>query len=295
MNRIFIIGKSYLDNLGSCLSSSIVAVPIISKEFTESPYCMKDLNTACHCFDQGVIVMPLLFQLPTNKIPDIVKKLIWLDVSENDAIWMRKFVYSLNKVIPENKLVSEAQREADQLFGNFLQMSAEAKILFSLMLKTDDKADILKLIQSLPTEKIFSIFGILMGSTCRLHEPDDTKITVNRFVNTLNICIVLSFKVKMLSLCDATTLSLISQICATHFGTLIGNNKGHKKVIAVFEYLLNQETDKTEKSPRVFHLCYESNYHADKSSSALIKVNSISVFKNCDIFLRRSCLDVMYS
>jgi hypothetical protein len=55
----FVIGKSYLYNLETCIKSAVVIVPWISKEFLRSPYCMKDLDIACHFYDQGITVMPL--------------------------------------------------------------------------------------------------------------------------------------------------------------------------------------------------------------------------------------------
>jgi hypothetical protein len=51
---------------------------------------------ACHFYDQGITVMPLLYNLQFQHIPDILQQLVCLDVSGDVSLWTDRFLESLS-------------------------------------------------------------------------------------------------------------------------------------------------------------------------------------------------------
>ncbi|VDI18333.1 Hypothetical predicted protein [Mytilus galloprovincialis] len=285
----FVIGKSYLSNLENCIKTSVVIVPWISEEFLKSPYCMKDLDIACHYFDQGIMVMPLLYELQLHDIPEILQKLVCLNVSANMLTWKGRFIHSLSRHIEPVRECVSAEEEVHRFIDQFASMSTQAKILFSLKFSGESKFDIIHMISILPTKDVLELFQVQFVENDCFHVAQNYYGT-GVLESECERCILLSINRKVVALCEHSVVVVLSRICATQLSMIVGNSNGHKKVCAVLEYIFNDLQENEKNKLYIFHLCYENNYFTNKIGSATMKTTNLRVYDDSDKLIRSSCL-----
>ncbi|XP_052095938.1 uncharacterized protein LOC127731109 [Mytilus californianus] len=289
----FVIGKSYLSNLENCIKTSAVIVPWISEEFLTSPYCMKDLDIACHYFDHGVMVMPLLYELQLHDIPEILQRLVCLNVSANILTWRSRFLDSLSRHIDQAREGNSAEEEVHRLIDQFASMSTQAKILFSLKFSGESKFDIIHMIGTLQTKEVLELFHVQFVENNCFHMVQNYYRT-GVLESECERCILLSINSKVIALCEHSVSTALSRVCATQLSTIVGNSNGHKKVCAVLEYIFNDLQENGDNKLYIFHLCYENNYFTNKIGSATMKATNLRVYDESDKLIRRSCLGLTY-
>ena len=291
----FVIGKSYLYNLETCIKSAVVIVPWISKEFLRSPYCMKDLDIACHFYDQGITVMPLLYNLQFQHIPDILQKLVCLDVSGDVSLWTDRFLESLSTHIRSTLSVISPLQEVNGLVEQFDRMSVQAKIIFALKFNAENMFDIPRMMNDISQEELLNIFEIQLIEKSDCFHVVENYFSSGVLKNECEICVLLSFNTNTICLCDNTVISLLSRVCATQLQNIAPRNKGYKKVCAVLEYLLKKSVDISELNGSELHLCYENSYFMDGGGMGMLMTNNLRVYDCAGKCIRRSCLDLAYA
>lgn len=292
----FVIGKSYLYNLETCIKSAVVIVPWISKEFLRSPYCMKDLDMACHFYDKGIMVMPLLYNLQFQHIPDILQQMVCLDVSGDVSFWTDRFLESLSTHVRSTFSVISPLQEVNGLVEQFDRMSVQAKIIFALKFNAENMFDMPRLMNDISQEELLNIFEIqLIEKSDCFHVVENYNFSSGVKESECEICILLSFNTSTISLCDCTVISLLSRVCATQLQSIAPRNKGYKKVCAVLEYILKKSVAISGLDGSVLHLCYENNYFMDHRRMCMLMTNNIRVYDNAGKYIRSSCLDLAYA
>ena len=291
----FIIGKSYLYNLETCIKSAVVIVPWISEEFLLSPFCMKDLEIACHFYDQGITVMPLLYNLQFRRIPKILQQMVCLDVSGDVSLWTDRFLESLSTHIRSTLSVISPLQEVNGLVEQFDRMSVQAKIIFALKFNAENMFDIPRMMNGISQKELLNIFEIQL-----IEKSDCFHVVENYFSSGVlececKICVLLSFNTNTICLCESTVISLLSRVCATRLQSIAPRNKGYKKVSAVLEYILKNSAEISGLDGSVLHLCYENNYFMNDRGSGMLMTNNLRVYDNAGKVIRRSCLDLAYA
>ena len=287
----FVIGKSYLYNVESCIKSAVVIVPWISKEFLLSPFCMKDLDIACHFYAQGIMVMPLLYNLQPQHIPDILQQLVCLDVSRDLSVWTDRFLESLSSHIRSTLSVISPLQEVNDLVEQFDRMSVHAKIIFASKSNAENMLDISRMMNDIPQEELLNIFEIklIKNSDC-FHVVEDY-FSSDELVSECEICVLFSFNTNTICLYDNTVISLLSRVCATQLQSIAPRNNEYKKVCGVLEYILKNSVDISGSDGSILHLCYENNYFmCGPRGMARMKANNLRVYDNAGKHIRRSCL-----
>ena len=287
----FIIGKSYLYNVETCIKSAVVIVPWISKEFLNSSFCMKDLDIACHFYHQGIMVMPLLYNLQLRHIPDILQQLVCLDVSRDLCFWIDRFLESLSSHIRSTLSVISPLQEVNGLVEQFDRMSVQAKIIFASKSNAENMFDISRMMNDIPVsqEELLNIFEIkLIKNPDCFHVVEDN-FSSNELVSECEICVLLSFNTD--TICDNTVISLLSRVCATQLQSIAPRNNEYTKVCAVLEYILKNSVDISGSDGSILHLCYENNYFmGGPRRKSRMKTNNIRVYDNAGKHIRMSCL-----
>jgi hypothetical protein len=287
----FIIGKSYLYNVETCIKISFVIVPWISKEFLKSSFCMKDLDIACHFYDQGIMVMPLLYNLQLRHIPDILQQLVCLDVSRDLCFWIDRFLESLSSHIRSTLSVISPLQEVNGLVEQFDRMSVQAKIIFASKSNAENMFDISRMMNDIPVsqEELLNIFEIKLIKNLDCFHVVEDNFSSNELVSECEICVLFSFNTD--TICDNTVISLLSRVCATQLQSIAPRNNEYTKVCAVLEYILKNSVDISGSDGSILHLCYENNYFmGGPRRKSRMKANNIRVYDNAGKHIRMSCL-----
>ena len=292
----FVIGKSYLKNVETCIKSAVVIVPWISKEFLWSPYCMKDLDIACHFYDQGITVMPLLYNLQLRHIPDIIQQLVCLDVSRDLSLWTDRFLESLSSHIRFALSVISPLQEVNGLVEQFDRMSVQAKIIFASKSNAENMLDISRMMNDIPQEELLNVFEIkLIKKPDCFHVVEDY-FSSDKLVSECEICVLFSFNTNTICLYDNTVISLLSRVCATQLQSIAPRNNEYKKVCAVLEYILKNSVDISGSDGSILHLCYENNYcMGGPRGMARMKAHNLKVYDNAGKHIRMSCLVLAFA
>jgi hypothetical protein len=287
----FIIGKSYLYNVETCIKSAVVIVPWISKEFLNSSFCMKDLDIACHFYHQGIMVMPLLYNLQLRHIPDILQQLVCLDVSRDLCFWIDRFLESLSSHIRSTLSVISPLQEVNGLVEQFDRMSVQAKIIFASKSNAENMFDISRMMNDIPVsqEELLNIFEIKLIKNLDCFHVVEDNFSSNELVSECEICVLFSFNTD--TICDNTVISLLSRVCATQLQSIAPRNNEYTKVCAVLEYILKNSVDISGSDGSILHLCYENNYFmGGPRRKSRMKANNIRVYDNAGKHIRMSCL-----
>jgi hypothetical protein len=286
----FIIGKSYLYNVETCIKSAVVIVPWISEEFLKSPYCMKDLDIACHFYDQGITVMPL-YNLQFQHIPDILKQMVCLDVSGDVSLWIDRFLGSLSTHIRSTLSVISPLQEVNGLVEQFDRMSVQAKIIFASKSNAENMFDISKMMNDISQEELLNSFEIKLIKKPDCFHVFEDYFSSDELVSECEICVLFSFNPNTICLYDNTVISLLSRVCATQLQSIAPRNNEYKKVCAVLEYILKNSVDISGLDGSILHLCYEINYFmGGPRGKSRMKANNLRVYDNAGKHIRRSCL-----